>query len=160
MKIAYKNHNRKIFKARYGYEIDSEVKDINVNREIFGSFDVSYDGNNYTAFSEQDEENIYVFIAGKQFTFRKVDVNSTPLDSKDEGSEVIHAPMPGSVVKVLVQEGDYVEVGTPVLVIEAMKMESTLYADIKGIVSEINVEVKEQVSADKVLMRIKPNKIV
>lgn len=156
MKIAYRNHQYDIFKTRYGYEIDSELENINVTTEIFGNYNVTYEGNDYKAYSAQDEEHIYLFIEGKQYTFKKVDVNSVSSVQENEGSGLIHSPMPGNVVKVLVKEGDEVEVGSPVLVIEAMKMESTLYADVKGIIAEINIENKEQVSTDKVLIRIEP----
>ena len=45
-----------------------------------------------------------------------------------KGSEFIIAPMPGRIVKVLVTPGDTVESGTPMVVIEAMKMENELTA--------------------------------
>lgn len=156
MKIAYRNHKYDVFKTRYGYEIDSEFKDIEVVREIYGNWIVSNKGIDYTAYAEQDEEHVYVFIEGKQYVFKKVEIDSFSSDQENEGSGIIHSPMPGNVVKVLVKVGDEVEVGTPVLVIEAMKMESTLYADIKGIIAKINIENKEQVSTDKVLIRIEP----
>jgi len=42
------------------------------------------------------------------------------------GETPLVAPIPGLVIRYLVQEGDQVERGTPVLVLEAMKMENTL----------------------------------
>lgn len=65
--------------------------------------------------------------------------------------------MPGSVVKLLVQQGQSVEEGAPIIVVEAMKMEITLYSSISGVVTEINVEPGQQVDSDKTLVVIKRN---
>jgi biotin carboxyl carrier protein len=51
----------------------------------------------------------------------------------------IKSPMPGKVVKVLVKEGDEVEPGRPLVVVEAMKMENELVAEIAGTVKKVHV---------------------
>jgi acetyl-CoA carboxylase biotin carboxylase subunit len=61
------------------------------------------------------------------------------------------APMPGKVVKVLVDAGQEVAAGAPLVVLEAMKMEHTVRAASTGIVREIHVAVGEQVDADRLL---------
>ena len=55
------------------------------------------------------------------------------------GSGTITAPMQGTIVKVLVAEGDAVEVGQSVLVLEAMKMENHISAEKAGTVDEVRV---------------------
>ena len=65
--------------------------------------------------------------------------------------------MPGSIVKILVEPNQKVGEGEPIVIVEAMKMEITLYSSIEGIVSEINVQVGEQVDSDKVLVVINRN---
>ena len=57
--------------------------------------------------------------------------------AKGEGDAVVKSPMPGRVVKVLVMPGDTVEVGTPLVIVEAMKMENELRASRPGTVSEV-----------------------
>jgi biotin carboxyl carrier protein len=52
----------------------------------------------------------------------------------------IVSPMPGKVVKVLVKEGEEVEVGKPLIVVEAMKMENELVAEIAGTVKKVFVQ--------------------
>jgi biotin carboxyl carrier protein len=49
----------------------------------------------------------------------------------------IDAPMPGKVLQVLVKEGDVVEEGQPLVVLEAMKMENVIKADAYGTVSVV-----------------------
>ena len=56
------------------------------------------------------------------------------------GAGAIRAPMPGRVVKILVEVGQQVEAGTPCAVVEAMKMENELRAAGPGTVAAIHVE--------------------
>ncbi len=55
------------------------------------------------------------------------------------GPQSLRSPMPGKVVKVLVKVGDEVKAGTPVVVVEAMKMENELRCTRDGVVKEIPV---------------------
>jgi 3-methylcrotonyl-CoA carboxylase alpha subunit len=57
----------------------------------------------------------------------------------------LDAPMPGKVLKVLVVEGQAVEHGDPLIVLEAMKMETTLYAESAAIVARICVAAGQMV---------------
>jgi propionyl-CoA carboxylase alpha chain len=61
------------------------------------------------------------------------------------------APMPGTVVSVVVAKGDAVAAGQPVLVLEAMKMQHTVSAPHDGVVDRIDVEPGVQVAAGEVL---------
>ena len=62
--------------------------------------------------------------------------------------------MPGNIVEVLVEEGDSVEVGQPVLVTEAMKMETEIQSPIAGVVKKIYVQSGDAVSPDETLVEI------
>lgn len=55
------------------------------------------------------------------------------------------APMPGVVLKILVAVGDAVTKGTPLLILEAMKMEHQLTAPVDGVVASINCKEGELV---------------
>jgi biotin carboxyl carrier protein len=66
------------------------------------------------------------------------------------------APMHGTVLKVLVSAGDEVGPGTPVAVLEAMKMETVLAAPIAGRVAELVAEPGAVVEASEVVARIEP----
>ncbi|TET91981.1 MAG: biotin/lipoyl-binding protein [Methanomassiliicoccales archaeon] len=50
---------------------------------------------------------------------------------------MIHPPMPGRVVSIKVKEGDVVKVGTPILVLEAMKMQNEVVSPVDGEVKEV-----------------------
>lgn len=68
---------------------------------------------------------------------------------------LIKAPMPGMVIKILVNEGDSVVKGDKIIIIEAMKMENVITSPISGIVSSIKVSEASAVEKDTVLMEIK-----
>lgn len=55
-----------------------------------------------------------------------------------QGQEVIEAPMPGNIWKIIAKEGDEVKAGDILLILEAMKMENEIVAPRDGIVSSIN----------------------
>jgi pyruvate carboxylase subunit B len=62
--------------------------------------------------------------------------------------------MPGTIVDILVAEGDSVKAGDPVLVTEAMKMETEIQAPIAGKVSAIHVEKGDSVNPDEALIEL------
>ncbi len=64
------------------------------------------------------------------------------------------APMPGKVLQVLVQAGARVSKGTPLVILEAMKMEHTIAAPHDGQVAEIHFQAGEQVSEGAELLRL------
>jgi acetyl-CoA/propionyl-CoA carboxylase biotin carboxyl carrier protein len=70
------------------------------------------------------------------------------------GDGTISAPMQGTIVKVLVSEGDTVEAGQAVLVLEAMKMENTINAGTSGTVREVRVGEGDTVGTGDVLVVI------
>ena len=72
-----------------------------------------------------------------------------PADAVATGS--LLAPMPGTVVSVAVEQGQQVEAGQQVLVLEAMKMQHTVSAPHAGTVTEIDVKTGDQVAAGAVL---------
>jgi acetyl-CoA/propionyl-CoA carboxylase biotin carboxyl carrier protein len=70
------------------------------------------------------------------------------------GNGTITAPMQGTIVKVLVAEGDEVEIGQAILVLEAMKMENHINAETSGTVKEIRVASGDTVGTGDVLVVI------
>ncbi len=69
------------------------------------------------------------------------------------GGEVT-APMPGLILDIMVAIGDQVAAGTPVIKMEAMKMENQIPSPVNGTVKTIAVKVGDNVSTDETLMVI------
>ena len=83
---------------------------------------------------------------------RKVSKGSKRPRATKEGD--VTTSMPGTVVDVLVKEGDKVKAGDPVLIIEAMKMENEVQAPVGGTVDQVNVKKGDSVNPDEALMEI------
>jgi acetyl/propionyl-CoA carboxylase alpha subunit len=66
------------------------------------------------------------------------------------------APMPGTVVRVAVAVGDKVEAGTPMVILEAMKMEHVVAAPAAGVVAEVAVQAGQAVDGGAELARVDP----
>jgi biotin carboxyl carrier protein len=64
------------------------------------------------------------------------------------------APIPGLVLKILVKEGSEVKIGDPILILEAMKMESEIASTASGVVKSIKVKEGDTVQEDEVLVEI------
>ena len=67
---------------------------------------------------------------------------------------IIHSPMTGRVIEVLVAEGDEVAAGDVVVVIESMKMENEVICDSNGSVSAVHVEEDQSVSEGDRLVEV------
>ncbi len=71
-------------------------------------------------------------------------------------SSDVKAPIPGRVLRVLVQPGETVEAGKPLLVLEAMKMENEVRAPRDGTIASIEVAAGQAVGAGELLARFAP----
>jgi len=70
----------------------------------------------------------------------------------------VRPPMPAVVSQVLVEKGNAVKAGQGVIVVSAMKMETTLTAPFDGIVENINASVGDKVTPKQILVDITENK--
>ena len=89
-------------------------------------------------------EAMLVLHEGRQTKVEIHDPTNIDLEHLDEGG-IVKAPMHGKVVALFAAEGDAVEKGQRVAIVEAMKMEHVLLAPATGTVSEIFVEAGQQV---------------
>ena len=76
-----------------------------------------------------------------------------PVRTAPSGGKVT-APMPGLILEIMVAVGDHVVSGTPVVKMEAMKMENEIPSPVNGTVKTITVKKGDNVSTDETLMVI------
>ncbi|MBI4840825.1 MAG: acetyl-CoA carboxylase biotin carboxyl carrier protein subunit [candidate division NC10 bacterium] len=118
------------------------------------------DGRSYEIDVLESEDALMVLVDGQPFRVEIQDEQQRRLRAaagKGEtktGKRIVTAPMPGKVVKLLVQPGDAVQPGDGIVVVEAMKMENELKASTPGTVKEIRVEEGKAVSGGEVLVVI------
>ncbi|MCG6990176.1 MAG: acetyl-CoA carboxylase biotin carboxyl carrier protein subunit [Gemmatimonadetes bacterium] len=99
-----------------------------------------------------------LYLRGRRLAAEPVDERTrairemTGSGSGPAGPRPVRAPMPGLVVKVEVAEGDTVEVGRGLVIVEAMKMENELRAEAAGVVARVHVETGQAVEKDQVLV--------
>lgn len=118
---------------------------------------VRIDGVDHKAHAQLVKGTLWVHHAGRTFTMDTASGRKSRRKGGASGSsDQIMAPMPGKVTKNLLSPGAEVAAGQPVLVMEAMKMEYTLKAEIAGTIDSVHCSVGEQVVLGKVLVRIKP----
>ncbi len=77
--------------------------------------------------------------------------------TKRDSAGDIKAPMPGLIVKLLVNEGDSVTQGQGVIVVEAMKMENEIASPVDGTIKAIKVEPGQAVNKNDLMIVIKGN---
>ncbi len=100
------------------------------------------DGQDFTIFHNAMVSHLHHYLAGAEG------------EDEDGGSGVITTPMPGKVTQIMVKDGDQVEQGQPLMVLEAMKMEHTIKAQVNGRVEGFNLSVADQVTDGEILIRI------
>ncbi len=73
---------------------------------------------------------------------------------QDNKLEIVTAPMPGRIVELLVEESASVKEGDSILILEAMKMQNEIIAQVSGKIKKINVKAGDTVTKDDVLLEI------
>ncbi len=96
-----------------------------------GVYSVLLDGRSFEVRVIAAEEGLRIELNGRRFTAEVCDPRDRGQKSGaalGTGRQNIRAPMPGKVIRVLVREGDEVEVGQGLVVVEAMKMQNEMKA--------------------------------
>ncbi len=106
-------------------------------------------------FAVRQPSSILVAAGPAQFEFIPVEARSA---RRAHGlvTPQITAPMPGKVVKLPVTEGQQVEAGDVLVVLEAMKMETALHAESAAVVKQIRAAVGQMVDHGAVLLVLSP----
>jgi pyruvate carboxylase subunit B len=117
----------------------------------------------HTVLAERGGSGVWVLqLRGRRYRADVVDDRTkvmrdrSSVGSAVEGLAPVRAPMPGLVIRVEVEEGELVEAGGGLLVVEAMKMENSLTAAIGGRVGTIHVVAGQSVEKDEILMDMLP----
>ena len=102
----------------------------------------------------RDGDMFHVFAGGSHVMLAYQDPLAHAGKAEAEGGRLT-APMPGKIVAVLVESGNTVEKGAPLLIMEAMKMEHTIAAPTDGVVEDVLYAVGDQVAEGAQLLSFK-----
>lgn len=142
--------------VRFGEEI-IEVDLSEVSGEPLYSLLIN--GESYEAYVYPDEEGMLVLLLGQFFPVRVMEerekrLRTSQLTSAGAGEFVLRAPMPGLIVAVPVAEGQKVEKGQILVILESMKMQNELRAPRSGRVTRLQVRPGESVEQRQILLHL------
>ena len=160
-RIARKNTNMTISDVKDGYKISFEKKsfEASIKYELGGTLaELSINGNQHAV-------KVTPVIGGYLLRLRGVEqvvkvMNSRIAELSDlmpdklpaDTSKFLLCPMPGLMVSIMVSEGDIIEEGQSLAMVEAMKMENVLKAEKPGKVSKISVAEGDSLAVDEIIM--------
>ena len=160
-RIARKNINMTISDVKDGYKISFEKKsfEASIKYELGGTLaELSINGNQHAV-------KVTPVIGGYLLRLRGVEqvvkvMNSRIAELSDlmpeklptDTSKFLLCPMPGLIVSIMVSEGDIIEEGQSLAMVEAMKMENVLRAEKPGKVSKISVAEGDSLAVDEIIM--------
>jgi geranyl-CoA carboxylase alpha subunit len=140
---------------RYDITLGGEAFAAEVESWHDGRLVARIDGVRREVITARDGDAIWLDAGDETLCIRNL--NNTPPDAGHKaGSGVLVAPMDGVIARVLVAAGDRVASGQVVMIVEAMKMEHRISADVDGVVENIAGSVGTLVRNRQKLVEIKP----
>src|SRR5215211_7028954 len=136
------------------YEIDFE----SVSGQSVYSLIVN--GKSHEAYAAQDEDQWQVLLRGRLYPVTVEDEREKRLRSAagggiaETGEFHLRAPMPGLAVAILVEEGQTVQKGQVLLILESMKMQNELKSPRDGTVGRIRVKAGETIEQKQTLLSV------
>ncbi len=141
--------------------VDDRTYNIDAVMSENGFCSIIHQGRSYNAEAVRHSEGKYSITTHFRYfdielsNARKKYLRNGPVESESEVQESILSPMPGKVLKILVSEDEEVSQGDPLIVLEAMKMQSTYTAAQHAMVEKIHVKTGDSVARDQVLITFK-----
>jgi biotin carboxyl carrier protein len=163
MKLVQRGNNQeveveaeRVGENRARVRVGARTLEIEFTRLADGTLLIRDGEQRHRVFAQQLSGDVFVAVGPHSFAF-------TPSEERvirPRGAEItqphVVAPMPGRVVKILVERETTVQRGQPLVVLEAMKMEVVLSAESAARVVSVRVELGAQVEAGSVLLELSP----
>jgi len=156
------------------YKVLIEGQEINITQEDLDNLNVSFDKNKaiYQVLVNGRSHYISQISQANHGKFQQLQINelnieATVLDTLDQQIESmgllniddhktknIIAPMPGLILDIMCEEGEEIEEGKSLLILEAMKMENVIKAEGSGTISKIHMSKSETVEKGQLIIEI------
>ncbi len=137
--------------------LDNREFEIDLYEISSNHFSILIENKSYSVYHFRRESTQYIVINGHSYCFEiggEEDTLGTKTDKALGEGLIIKAPMPGTILKIDVKEGDTVEEGECLAVVEAMKMETGLYSTVRAKVKKIFVDSGRQVDGGEVIIEL------
>lgn len=147
-------------------EVDKSIYRVSVDGSEFlldgkktgrTNYSLIVDNRSFEVDIDVSEDDYRVLVDGRNYHIHLLDERRMRLGGLQAGIELqgrqrVSVPMPGKVIAVLVSEGDKVERGQGLVIVEAMKMENEVRSPINGEVKEVKVKVGDSLEAGATLL--------
>lgn len=142
---------------RMKVKIGEKTYDLDLTEVEPGVYSVLYESKNFNfEIIRRGNKKYIVDTAGKKLDVEIIDAESRYVKSRKGGeaedAACISTPMPGQVVKILVEEGQEVKGGETVIIVSAMKMESEYKVVKDRVIKEILVKEGDNIDGDQPLI--------
>ena len=137
----------------YKMKINGEKYDARIKKYKSDQVIVEVNGIDYEIELEKTNQRKTEIVRSKKIQ-PVLDVAKIPSKPVVVAAGSVLAPIPGLVLRLLVKEGDSVNAGDPVLILEAMKMESEIASTATGVISKVSVKEGASVQEGEVLIEV------
>ncbi len=116
----------------------------------------------HTVYYARNKDSFYIFVNGEKYLFKIPQSGADFVDAGGPGGGLglVETPMPGTIIKFLVKEGDKVEIDQGLVIVEAMKMENEIRSNISGRVKKINFKPGETVDVGQSIIDLEALEVV
>jgi biotin carboxyl carrier protein len=143
-------------KSLYRVSVDGSDFLVDGKKTGFTNYSLIVDNRSFEVEVDVKEDEYRVVVDGRNYHIDLIDERRVRLGGLQSGIQLqgrqnVSVPMPGKIIAVLVSEGDTVEKGQGLVIVEAMKMENEVRCPINGEVKEVRVKPGDAVEAGAVL---------
>lgn len=142
-------------------DVDGKIYQVDLLHTPDGTFSIIENGRSYNIeLVPQNQPKKYIaHTLYHTYNLEIIDAETRYLINRGSNGlisneKTISSPMPGKVVKILVNEGDIIQKGENAIIIAAMKMESEYKAPIDGVIKKVNVKEGDTIEGDQILIEI------
>ena len=132
--------------------VDDKEYDITVACNADGDVRASINNQTVETIARITRDKVLLALGAERLMFRRQ--RSGAFEETSAASGCVNAPMPGLLIEVMVKPGQVVTKGDQLAVLEAMKMQHQIKAEVDGVVAVIHVEVGQQLNSDDTLIEI------
>ena len=151
-----KVHTLTLTQSAYGSyitQINEREYTVMVQHDQNGVMRLNLNGRNVLLHAAKDRNRHFVALNGKSTLLEKTTKSTTKRSSQAHAGDLT-ASMPGQVIEVLVAEGDPVEKGQTLILLEAMKMEMRMKAPYDGTVRRVLCKIGDAVERGQLLVEV------
>ena len=146
-----------IGKSLYRVSVDGNEFLVDGKKTGRTNYSLIVDDRSFEIEVDNTDDEYRVLVDGRNYRIdlvdeRRVRVGGTQTGLELQGRQSVSVPMPGKIIAVLVTEGDAVEKGQGLVIVEAMKMENEVRSPVTGTVREIKVKPGDTVEGGAVLV--------